>query len=136
LQNGIVGNSPVLHPVGWEIAEFATLRAPRLLSIDTKNWIDRKGSKVMEQGPDWRYENAKKFDGAVLSWCLYKSPRVDWDHDHCEGCWQKFAEVSDPPEILNAGYKTDDDNWVCPECFSDLKDQLHWTVVGDVPHSP
>jgi hypothetical protein len=94
------------------------------------------GSKVMEQETDWRYDNAKKHDGAVVSWCLYKSPRADWDHDHCIGCWRKFAEASDPPEILDAGYKTEDDEWVCPECFSDLRDQLHWTVVGDARRSP
>ena len=88
---------PTIGRLLGEVTANPTLRALRFLSSIIKNWIDQKGSKVMEQRSDWRYENAKKLDGAVLSWCLYKSPRADWDHDHCEGCWQKFAEVSDPP---------------------------------------
>jgi hypothetical protein len=135
-ETGISVTSPVYQPIIPGTYRNRTLRALRFLSSDrTMDSIDL-GSKVMEQETDWRYDNAKKHDGAVVSWCLYKSPRADWDHDHCIGCWRKFAEASDPPEILDAGYKTEDDEWVCPECFSDLRDQLHWTVVGDARRSP
>jgi len=90
-------------------------------------------ANAMVQEADWRYENAKKWDGAKLVWTAYKSPTPEWDHDHCVGCWQKFAEVGDPPDVIYAGYRTEDDDWVCPECFSDLGEQLHWTVSGDAP---
>jgi rubredoxin len=87
----------------------------------------------MVQESDWRYENAKYHDGAELSWSTYESPTPEWDHDHCVACWQKFSEVGDPPEVLNAGYRTADDDWVCPECFSDLNASLHWTVISGAP---
>lgn len=87
----------------------------------------------MGQEQDWRYENAKKYDGAELSWSPYEAPNLEWDHDHCVACWLKFSEVNDPPDVLHAGYRTADGNWVCPECFSDLQAPLHWILVGGCP---
>jgi hypothetical protein len=60
-----------------------------------------------------------------------------WDHDHCVACWAKFAEF-DGPDIQREGYATCEDyqygacyEGICRACFSDLKDDMDWTVAGD-----
>jgi hypothetical protein len=85
---------------------------------------------------DWRLLNAKRtLDGATFRLKEYRAPRPDWDHDHCTGCWAKFAEI-DAPDILHQGYAVTGDHkhgedyeWVCVECFDALKDQLNWKVT-------
>lgn len=87
--------------------------------------------------PDWRLEKLEGSDlkGAQLEWKTYRAPRPDWDHDHCAGCWAKFAEYADPQEsILHEGYATGPEHpgraeyeWICPECFDDLAEAMEWT---------
>ena len=87
---------------------------------------------------DWRWKHLEtqpylrdvKFKRAV-----YTEYRVGWDHDHCVGCWAKFAE-QDGPEILHEGYTTTDEypkgakyEWVCPDCFSDFKTDMNWIEI-------
>ena len=50
-------------------------------------------------------------------------PKDTWDHEHCVGCWAKFMEAG-VHETLAAGYTTEDDCWICDECFNDLKDEM------------
>ena len=78
----------------------------------------------------------------------YKAPSAEWDHDHCEGCWAKFAEF-DAPDILHSGYftvveddepaeepvlieqalemernvmkKPDTRKWICQKCFEEFR---------------
>ena len=41
---------------------------------------------------------------------VYRAYRPGWDHDHCVGCWAKFAEHgSDLESIEREGYTTGDD---------------------------
>jgi hypothetical protein len=78
---------------------------------------------------DWRADNAKWTRGALIRFARYTQPRPDWDHDHCEGCWAKFMEDG-PPDSLKEGYVTEDnDRWICPECFRDLKDEMGWKLA-------
>lgn len=84
---------------------------------------------------DWRLLNAKLLIGQKFRWKHYTKPRPDWDHDHCTGCWAKFAEF-EGHKILREGYavtgaceKGADYEWVCAACFEALKDQLGWSVV-------
>jgi len=77
---------------------------------------------------DWRTDNAKRTRGAAVRFQKYTAPRPDWDHDHCEGCWAKFME-SASPEILTEGYVTQDNRWICAECFHDLREEMGWTLV-------
>jgi hypothetical protein len=36
-----------------------------------------------------------------------------------------------PTEALLAGYVTvDGDNWICPNCFDELPDEMDWTLIG------
>ena len=82
----------------------------------------------MEQAEDWRYENAKRLMGATFSARTYQKPSDEWDHEHCVGCWQKFAESGEPPDVIQAGYVTSNDAWICPECFADLHVLLKWSL--------
>jgi hypothetical protein len=56
---------------------------------------------------DWRIDNAEHPRGAVLQFKRYTRYSETWEHDHCEGCWAKFIEISGP-DILTEGYATED----------------------------
>ena len=78
---------------------------------------------------DWRIDNAKWTRGAQMRLTKYSRPNEDWDHDHCEGCWDKFME-SGPPDALTEGYVNENnDRWICPECFRDLKNEMEWKLA-------
>jgi hypothetical protein len=34
----------------------------------------------------------EQYRGFVFRWQAYKELAPDWDHDHCNGCWARFAE--------------------------------------------
>ena len=83
---------------------------------------------------EWRLENARHLKGVQLLLRRYTRWSETWDHDHCSACWAKFAEF-DGPDILHEGYATCDDykhgagyEWICCECFEDLKGDLGWTA--------
>jgi hypothetical protein len=70
----------------------------------------------------------------------YKQWGEAWDHDHCEACTIKFAELETDadPDVQLSGYaSTAADShgaryhWVCARCFKDLKDDLGWTEADD-----
>jgi hypothetical protein len=90
----------------------------------------------MEPNKDWRIDNCKPIMGFKLRRKKYSAPRKDWDHDHCIACWAKFADF-DGPGILHEGYATtseskwgEDYHWVCPTCFIELHDVMHWVEVN------
>jgi len=33
-----------------------------------------------------------RYRGFVFRWQRYKEPSPQWNHDHCSGCWARFAE--------------------------------------------
>jgi hypothetical protein len=37
-------------------------------------------------------------------------------------------ESKDSPDILIEGYVTEDDHWVCPQCFDDLHEVMDWKL--------
>lgn len=77
---------------------------------------------------DWRTENAKWTRGQVFRFEKYTPQKPDWDHDHCEGCWAKFME-SDSPGVMTEGYVTQNNRWICAQCFSDLHDEMGWKLA-------
>jgi hypothetical protein len=110
---------------------------------------------------DWRYENVKHLQGAVFRYAKYKAPTIDWDHDHCNGCWAKFAEFDDT-DILHEGYVSAKPyeptpepefitqarqkgkhpisqpvldgftlQWLCPGCFDDFREVLGFRLEPD-----
>ncbi len=82
---------------------------------------------------DWRVDSAEHLRGLTLRREKYTRWSESWDHDHCSACWAKFAETGDP-NVLHEGFATCEDykhgakyNWVCPECFSELRVEMGWT---------
>jgi hypothetical protein len=67
--------------------------------------------------------------GAILCLKKWTPYSEEWDHDHCEYCWAKFMESG--KDVLTEGYATEDDyQWVCSECFRDLRDEMGWTLAA------
>ena len=115
----------------------------------------------MSSNKEWRQHKLKsleRFKGFSFQLADYIPPSTDWDHDHCEGCWSKFASF-EGPEILHNGYftivhaedesieepefvrqaqelgnkvlaKPDSRNWICRECFEEFCDILNWKVIS------
>lgn len=82
----------------------------------------------------WRIDNARHLAGLKLHHRAYARYSKSWGHDHCAACFAKFAEV-DGADIQRVGYATGDDykfgsgyEWVCEQCFADLKPVLGWTA--------
>ncbi len=40
----------------------------------------------------WRIDNARRLSCLTLYFQKYIHWSEDWGHDHCAGCWAKFAE--------------------------------------------
>jgi hypothetical protein len=82
---------------------------------------------------DWRLERLRVqpfLRGVRLKRRPYKTPRPEWDHDHCAACWAKFSERQTD---LREGFATcadyergENDEWVCPDCFALFKDEMGW----------
>jgi hypothetical protein len=91
----------------------------------------------MMSDPDkqWRIDNAEHLKGLCLQFRPYTRWSESWDHDHCAGCWAKFAEF-DGADIQHEGYATCADypkgacyEWICITCFEDLKNDMQWLAV-------
>ena len=81
----------------------------------------------MIEKDDWRLRGQERFlSGKTLYLRKWRSPEKDWDHDHCQFCWEKF---SDSPDTLHEGYTTEDNrHWICPTCYNDFKEMFQWNV--------
>jgi len=79
---------------------------------------------------DWRLDNAKCSQGASFRFKHYKRRSETSEHEHCVGCWTKFMEEKIAPDLLTEGYATDNDQWVCAECFRDLKESTGWKLLS------
>ena len=80
---------------------------------------------------DWRLEFGKeptfysKFKWSRKKWAR---TRPNWDHDHCEFCWQKISDI-DGENIQHEGWTNDEDTyWVCKSCFEDFKEMYQWDL--------
>jgi hypothetical protein len=87
---------------------------------------------------DWRLTSQEKYlMEAVLEWKPYRAPDPAWDHDHCEFCWQRFAEPdAGYSDSVEWGYVAEDFYWVCEECFHDFKQRFRWTVMDETSSAP
>ena len=65
---------------------------------------------------------------AVFRYSRYTPLSKQWDHEHCEFCWDKFA-VDSERKCLASGYVTlDGKHWVCESCFIDFRVALGFSV--------
>ena len=108
-------------------------------------------TEVIRRGLDWRWQpgQGSRVTGRTLRHHRYRTFSPTWDHDHCNFCWQKFMDPSDPAnkpewfasgEIAAVGYGTiafddrpDDYYWVCESCFEDFDPFFHWKVLEGEP---
>jgi hypothetical protein len=87
----------------------------------------------LDADKQWRIDNAKRLHGLHLQLRPYTAWSKEWEHDHCAACWAKFAEF-EGADIQHEGYATGCDyakgagyEWVCLQCFADLKTEMKWT---------
>lgn len=89
---------------------------------------------------DWRLEHLRTqpyLRGVRFQRKQYKAYRPGWEHDHCVGCWAKFAEYeSDSEPIEHEGYSTcsdyqhgEDYDWVCLTCFDLFRTEMGWSEI-------
>jgi len=82
----------------------------------------------MNNPDDWRLQGQEKYlYAAHFRWQTYRSPRPDWDHAHWEFCYAKFMEA-EAPDILWAGFVTENERWVCQDCFHTFQERFAWIV--------
>ena len=77
---------------------------------------------------DWRLRGQEGYlSGKVLCFRKWKASKKEWDHDHCEFCWDKF---SDEENALHEGYTTKGlYYWICSTCYKDFKEMFQWNTV-------
>ena len=49
----------------------------------------------IDSANDHLRKSLSHYRGFVFRWQHYRMLRSDWDHDHCSGCWARFAETPD-----------------------------------------
>jgi len=84
---------------------------------------------------DWRIDSVEHLRGVKLKFSKWKTLRKEWDHDHCAACGAKLTDKGGD-DVLREGYATTEEyskgvyyDWVCSECFHDLKDEIEWVEV-------
>ena len=81
----------------------------------------------MNQQDDLRLlPSHERLHGLTLVHQPWKPAKPRNDHDHCEFCWDKFANCDG---CLGEGYSTEDrESWICDACFEDFKERFKWKV--------
>src|SRR5262249_37184350 len=79
-----------------EAARFKTETRP----VDLSRRAFVRGGRIMPATiDDWRLHGQERYlEGAVLHRARYHKPDGEWDHDHCEFCWEPFVEDGCPDE--------------------------------------
>ena len=113
----------------------------------------------MSSNEEWKQHTRDRLEhlrASSFQLADYTPPTAEWDHDHCVGCWTKFANF-DAPDVLHSGYftfvqfedepleeppliqqaresgcdvmkKPDTKEWVCQECFEEFRKTLDWKL--------
>ncbi len=79
---------------------------------------------------DWRLRWQEDYLlGKTLYFRKWRTLKKEWDHDHCEFCWDKF---SDYPDTLHEGYTTENNGyWICQKCYNDFKEMFNWKTIDE-----
>ena len=86
---------------------------------------------------DWRLAGQENWLGGIqLRFVEFrkKEEREDWDHEHCEFCWQKIVERTDmvkyESEVICEAYCDKIGcRWICPTCFRDFHERFDWRLI-------
>tara|TARA_Y100000768_G_scaffold388444_1_gene384398 strand:+ start:9526 stop:9894 length:369 start_codon:yes stop_codon:yes gene_type:complete len=116
-----------LNEYQWLITSFLGASISLLLFY-IKERRDRNGNNIEDgSDKDWRLQGQEEYlKGVPLVFKKWRKPREEWDHDHCEFCWAKFAEF-EGDDIHRSGFADEDNNhWVCEKCYNDFKVRFEW----------
>ncbi len=71
---------------------------------------------------DWRLRNQLDYlYGVELFQVDYQQKSSEWEHEHCEFCWDKFSN-----EIQKCYTTKDKYHWICTQCYNDFKEMFKW----------
>ena len=81
------------------------------------------------ENKDWRLQGQERYlQNKIFIKRKYHKLNNEWEHDHCEFCWEKFSEEN--PNDLKIGFTTlDSYRWVCEKCFNDFKAILNLNEI-------
>ena len=76
---------------------------------------------------DWRLSVPHDdLQGKMVIYEKFK-PVGDWDHEHCEFCWEKISEYEGDE---HCGYHVlESDAWICESCFNDFREKFGFIVI-------
>ena len=93
VSQGVYGRAVHLRARGWPTGDLIFLQ---LREMSTESNDDRL------------YKALSPYRGFIFRWQRYRMLSADWDHDHCLGCWARFAEQPDQwrDEVHTEGWVT------------------------------
>jgi hypothetical protein len=107
---------------------------------------------------DLRHRILAGYRGRQFRFAKYKPPSVEWDHDHCDVCSARLAEMVHPdihtygyvhlirwepsavPELVRQARKAGmycteqptvdgcTQRWICPDCFDQYREEFDFKV--------
>ncbi len=91
------------------------------------------------------YWNCEHLYDTLWRFEVFRKPTPSWDHEHCHVCFRRIAEADyGDPEAVQEAYKyiypalpaeqTERNEWLCPDCFEELKGTFRWRVANQ--HDP
>lgn len=101
--------------------------------------VNRK-TNMEESDSDWRLAGQENWlQGIRLKLVEFRKRegREDWDHEHCEFCWQKIVERADvvkyDAEVICEAYCDEVGcRWICPTCFRDFQERFDWQLTEKI----
>lgn len=80
----------------------------------------------MPENDDWRIQGQGKYlAGKEFIFREWATKNPEWEHDHCEFCWNKFVAGTKGYCTLDLYY------WICETCFNDFKEMFHFKIVDN-----
>ena len=74
--------------------------------------------------------------GSSFTRTPYRKLSDEWEHEHCQVCWEKISEIKGEG-ILHEAYASTatekwraEFHWICSECYEKHREHMLWTVVG------
>lgn len=80
---------------------------------------------------DWRLsfgqtpEIYQQYQWSLKPWT---STDPNWDHDHCEFCFQKISNLKEEDSELEGWTDDEKNHWICKTCFEDFQDMYQWNL--------
>lgn len=111
---------------------------------------------------DWLIKQLRHYSGFVFRWQRWQNLSPNWNHDHCQACWARFAERPEEwndlvfvegwvtlwPTGANQTEPVRDNgmafvpspklngfqlDWICPSCFESAREELGFVIDPEHP---